>query len=180
MFAGFSSDDSACAARAWKLPSQFRRKLSAALKTVGVSKGAFDPSWATVLRPAVAPLAGRSWQDEHESWTSPDRRGSLNSRSPSASFSGSAAGGGGIGVIGSWSASGVLVGACESGICAIASLDGGSSARQNNSERPLAPKMVAAPLTTQFPDDVAGEKPADAFLSFATISVPHEIFDIAA
>src|ERR1700733_916726 len=146
MFAGFSSDDSACAARAWKLPSQFRRKLSAALKTVGVSKGAFDPSWATVLRPAVAPLVCRSWQDEHESWPSPDRRGSLNRRSPSASFSGSAPGGGGIGVIGSWSASGVLVGGCESGVCAIAPLDGSDSARQTNSERQLAPHTVGAPL----------------------------------
>jgi hypothetical protein len=40
--------------------------------------------------------------------------------------------------------------------------------------------MVAAQLTTEFPDDVAGAKPAAAFVSFATISVPHEIFDIAA
>src|ERR1700738_3689002 len=46
MFTGFSNDDSTCAPRSRKLPSQFIRKLSAALKTVRVSKGGFDPSWA--------------------------------------------------------------------------------------------------------------------------------------
>jgi hypothetical protein len=73
-----------------------------------------------------------------------------------------------------------LVGGCESGVCAIAPLDGSDSDRQINSERPLARKLVAAPLTTLFPDDVANTKPAAALASFAPIFMPHEIFDIAA
>src|SRR5262245_40101016 len=98
MFTGFSRDDTTCAAGDRKLPSQFRRKLRTALKTVRVSNGRDTP--ASLVR---APLVRMSWQEMQESVPVPDRRVSENRRSPSASLRGSAAGGAGIGVIGSWS-----------------------------------------------------------------------------
>src|ERR1700746_952043 len=98
--AGFSSEDSACAASERKLPSQLSLKLREALKTVRVS----NESEALL---AAAPLVRMLWQDEQESFPFADKRGSLKRRSPSASLSGSATGGCGIGVIGSSSVTGL-------------------------------------------------------------------------
>src|SRR6266545_6566716 len=117
-FTEFSSDDTTCAAGDRILPSQFSLKFKTALKIVGVSNGR-----DTVPLFDRAPLVRRSWQDEQVSVPSADRRGSENRRSPSESLSGSASGGGGIGLIGSWSATGSSCnssdGACANVVAAI-------------------------------------------------------------
>ena len=90
-----------CSSRVRKFPSQLRRKLSAALKTVGILNVITEPSRAVRSLLLSAPLLCMSWQDEQVSVPSCDRRGSAKSRSPRASFRGSAGGGRGTGVIGS-------------------------------------------------------------------------------
>jgi len=73
-----------------------------------VLTGSSDPSRALSRRLPSAPLVWMSWQEMQARDPSRDKRGSAKRRSPRASFRGSAAGGGGTGVIGSCSA-----GACK-------------------------------------------------------------------
>src|ERR1700722_18632172 len=106
MWVEFSNEDSIWPSSVRKLPSQFNRKLSAALNTVSVLSSGSGPSGVVVFRPPSAPLVWTSWQDEQANAPSWDKRRSWKSCSPSATFRGSEAGGGGIGVMGSWSVAG--------------------------------------------------------------------------
>jgi hypothetical protein len=83
----------------------------------------------------VAPLVWRSWQDEQASVPSCDRRRSTKRRSPSASFSGSAAGACGIGVIGSWSSVSAEVESRRLGGCANDPLAMNHKAKQSHTDR---------------------------------------------
>src|SRR5260370_42166838 len=82
-------------------PSEPRRKLSVALKTVRVLNGRLEPSRPMSCRFVLAPLLPISWHDEQLRELSRDKRGSPNRRSPSLTFPGLIGGGSGMGVIGS-------------------------------------------------------------------------------
>jgi hypothetical protein len=96
----------------------------------------FDPLGALSNRLASAPFVWISWHDEQAREPSRDKPGSANRRSPRESFSGSAAGGGGKGVIGSWprSPDGPTTGDCSCRPAAAA-----VSARINNSSAKQLP-----------------------------------------
>src|SRR6266850_2122955 len=98
---GFSSAALASDSRVRSFPSQPKRKLSAALNIVGVFSRRLEPSMPTSWLFKLAPFVRRSWHDEQLRELSCDSRGSPNRRSPSLIFSGSIAGGSGMGVIGS-------------------------------------------------------------------------------
>src|SRR3981189_2606640 len=61
---GFSSAALASDSRVRSFPSQPKRKLSAALNTVGVFSGMLDPSRPTSWLFKLAPFVRRSWHDE--------------------------------------------------------------------------------------------------------------------
>src|SRR3979490_2521053 len=98
---GFSNAALAYAPRGRSFPSQPKRKLSAALNIVGVFSGMLDPSRPTSWLFKLAPFVRRSWHDEQLRELPGHGRGSPNRRAPSLIFSGSIAGGSGMGVIGS-------------------------------------------------------------------------------
>src|SRR5215469_17842381 len=136
---------SACASSVRNLPSQPRRKLSAALKTVGVLKGTSDPSRALSRRFVSAPLVRMSWQDTQARDPSPDKRGSAKRRSPRASFNGSASGAGGIGVIGSCAAGAGGAGIRDSGAAPTVTAMTNSNARHPATISTLRKRGFKAP-----------------------------------
>src|SRR5258708_1897401 len=101
MIRGFCNEATACASRVRNSPSHPKRKLSVELNTVVVLKESRDPSGAVSFALPLAPLVLRSWQLAQVRVLLRDSRGSSKRRSPRATFSGSAAGGPGTGVIGS-------------------------------------------------------------------------------
>jgi hypothetical protein len=101
MMRGAVNDAIVSASSERNFPSQPKRKFNVALRMVGVLSGRFEPSSPSSCSLLPAPLMLRSWQDEQLRELSCERRGSLNRRSPSLAFNGSAATGSGIGVMGS-------------------------------------------------------------------------------
>jgi hypothetical protein len=82
-------------------PSQPKRKLSEALKTVGVLSGRLEPSKPLSWLSLLAPFVLRSWHEAQLRELPRDRRGSANRRSPSLTFEASIGRGSGTGVMGS-------------------------------------------------------------------------------
>ena len=64
MILGLRSVCSACLSSERKFPSQFRRKLRAALKSVGVLSESGRPSGVTSWALALAPFVRVSWHDQ--------------------------------------------------------------------------------------------------------------------
>src|SRR5262245_22913561 len=141
MILGLRSVCSACFSNERKFPSQFRRKLKAALKSVGVLSASGRPSGVTSRTLPLAPFVRISWHDQQERVLSCDRRRSLNNRSPSARRTESWAGMTGIGVIGSPPAGARRVGDCAS--AGEAALKQTSASRRHAVRQPGARKVAA-------------------------------------